>query len=93
MPNANVNGIDVHYRETGEGFPVVFVHGYTGNSRALTVPALREQFLEPSRQIHEAIPGSELVIIQGAGPQMETPAEFNRVLAEFLSRVRQTAAA
>jgi len=46
MPNATVNGIEVHYRETGEGFPIVFVHGYTGNSRnwALTVPALREQF-------------------------------------------------
>ena len=273
MPQANVNGIEIHYRETGEGFPVVFVHGYTGNSRnwALTVPALREQFrtisvdlrghglsekpaseydyalevmasdvyellkaldvaecvlvghsmggmvsqllvlehpevvralvlvdtaaevpegllyderrkqrerlveiaqdqgmeavfeeqlrvtpvhpalkenpryidiwreqflmtsreayiagaqgmatrrsllqelgaitvptlvicgehdepfLEPSRQMHEAIPGSELVIIPGAGhgPQMETPGEFNRVLAEFLSRVREASA-
>ena len=273
MPYANVNGIDIHFRETGEGFPVVFVHGYTGNSRnwALTIPALREQFrtisvdlrghglsgrpaneddyaletmasdvyellralevtewvlvghsmggmvsqllilehpevvralvlvdtaaevpkgllyderrkqrqrlvemakeqgmeavfeeqeritplhpalaanprfieiwreqflmtsreayiagangmasrrsvvadlakvsvptlvicgekdepfLDPSRQMHEAIPGSELVIIPGAshGPQMETPAEFNRVLAEFLSKVWQTSA-
>ena len=46
MAQANVNGIDIHYRETGEGFPIVFVHGYTGNSRnwALTVPALREEF-------------------------------------------------
>ena len=46
MPTANVNGVEIHYRETGEGFPVVFVHGYTGNSRnwALTVPALREDF-------------------------------------------------
>jgi len=46
MPTANVNGIDIHYRETGEGLPVVLVHGYTGNSRnwALTVPALREEF-------------------------------------------------
>jgi len=46
MPTANVNGIDIHYRQTGEGFPVVFVHGYTGNSRnwALTIPALREEF-------------------------------------------------
>jgi 2-succinyl-6-hydroxy-2,4-cyclohexadiene-1-carboxylate synthase len=273
VPYANVNGIDIHYRETGEGFPVVFVHGYTGNSRnwALTIPALRdnfrtisvdlrghglsakpaseddyalevmardvfellksldvtecvlvghsmggmvsqiltlehpeavralvlvdtaaevpkgllyderrkqrerlmqmareqgmeavfeeqeritplhpalaanpryidiwreqflmtsreayiggangmasrrsmvgdlakvsvptliicgekdEPFLEPSRQMHEAIPGSELVIIPGAGhgPQMETPAEFNRALAEFLAKVRETSA-
>ena len=273
MPYANVNGIDTHYRETGEGFPVVFVHGYTGNSRnwALTVPALRENFrtisvdlrghglsakpaseddyalevmasdvyellksldvtgcllvghsmggmvsqllilehpeivralvlvdtaaevpkgllheerlnqrkrliemaetegmeavfeeqeritplhpalaakprfveiwreqflmtsreayiacakamssrrsllgelgaisvptlvicgekdepfLDPSRQMHEAIPGSELVIISGAGhgPQMETPAEFNRVLADFLAKVREASA-
>ena len=46
MPHAKVNGIEIHYRETGEGFPVVFVHGYTGNSRnwALTIPALREEF-------------------------------------------------
>jgi 3-oxoadipate enol-lactonase len=273
VPYANVNGIDTHFRETGEGFPVVFVHGYTGNSRywALTVPALREEFrtisvdlrghglsgrpaseddyalelmasdvyellksldvsecvlvghsmggmvsqllvlehpevvralvlvdtagevpkgllydnrrkdrarlvdiarekgmeavfeeqllvtpihpalkanpryidvwreqflmtsreayiggangmasrrsvvgdlakvsvptliicgekdepfLEPSRQMHEAIPGSELVIIPGAGhgPQMEMPAEFNRALAEFLAKVRETSA-
>ena len=273
MPQANTNGIELHYRETGEGFPLVFVHGYTGNSRnwALTIPALRENFrtisvdlrghglsgrpasedqyelevmgsdvyellkalgvsecvlvghsmggmvsqllvlehpeivralvlvdtagevpkgllydkrrkerarlveiarekgmeavfeeqlaitpihpalkanpryidiwreqflmtsreayiagasgmasrpsvvgdlakvavptliicgekdepfLEPSRQMHAAIPGSELVIIPGAGhgPQMETPAEFNRVLAEFLAKVRETSA-
>lgn len=53
-----------------------------------------EPFLDPSRQLHEAIPGSELVIIPGAGhgPQMETPAEFNRVLAEFLAKVRETSA-
>jgi 2-succinyl-6-hydroxy-2,4-cyclohexadiene-1-carboxylate synthase len=53
-----------------------------------------EPFLEPSRQMHAAIPGSELVIIQGAGhgPQMETPGEFNRVLTEFLSKVLQTSA-
>ena len=46
MPTAIVNGIDIHYREAGEGFPVVLVHGFTGNSRnwALTVPALRERF-------------------------------------------------
>jgi len=271
VPHANVNGIEIHYRETGEGFPIVFIHGYTGNSRnwPLTVPALREQFrtismdlrghglsakptrpedyklalmandvrglleqlgvhecylvghsmgggvamrlivshpelfralvlvdtsaspqdssrtdmrtallkiareegleaafeaqlridpgaseirsnpeaievwrqqflmtsleaylycaaamaeressfledlrriavsalivcgerdapfLDPSRQMHETIPGSELVIIPGAGhsPQFETPAEFNRVLREFLSRVRETSAA
>lgn len=53
-----------------------------------------EPFLEPSRQMHEAIPGSELVIISGAGhgPQMETPVEFNRVLVEFLAKVRETSA-
>jgi 3-oxoadipate enol-lactonase len=46
VPQAKVNGIDINYRETGKGFPIVFVHGYTGNSRnwALTVPALRENF-------------------------------------------------
>ncbi len=46
MPTATVNGIELHYREAGEGFPVALVHGFTGNSRnwALTVPALRDRF-------------------------------------------------
>lgn len=46
MPTATVNGIELNYRDVGEGFPVVLVHGFTGNSRnwALTVPALRERF-------------------------------------------------
>jgi 2-succinyl-6-hydroxy-2,4-cyclohexadiene-1-carboxylate synthase len=54
-----------------------------------------EPFLEPSRQTHAAIPGSELEIITGAGhgPQMETPAEFNRVLTGFLCRVQETVTA
>jgi pimeloyl-ACP methyl ester carboxylesterase len=64
----------------------------------VAVPALvvcgerDEPFLDPSRLMHEAIPGSELVIVAGAGhsPQFETPAEFNRVLTGFLSRVEQT---
>src|SRR2546428_11226596 len=52
-------------------------------------------FMEPSRNLHAAIPGSELAIIPGAGhgPQMETPALFNRVLLTFLSRVHNTVAA
>jgi 2-succinyl-6-hydroxy-2,4-cyclohexadiene-1-carboxylate synthase len=46
MPQAKINGIDIHYRETGEGFPIVLIHGYTGNSRnwALTAPTLAERF-------------------------------------------------
>ncbi len=46
MPVVTVNGIDIHYRETGQGRPVVLVHGFTGNSRnwALTVPVLRSQY-------------------------------------------------
>lgn len=47
MANATVNGISIHYRDTGgDAFPVVLAHGYTGNSRnwALTVPALRDRF-------------------------------------------------
>lgn len=46
MPHAKVNGISIHYRETGEGFPIVLVHGFTGNLRnwALQVPALRGQY-------------------------------------------------
>jgi 2-succinyl-6-hydroxy-2,4-cyclohexadiene-1-carboxylate synthase len=46
MPTASVKGIELHYRDVGEGFPVVLVHGFTGNSRnwALTIPALREEY-------------------------------------------------
>lgn len=46
MPVATINGLDIHYREKGEGFPVVLVHGFTGNSRnwALTVPVLTRRF-------------------------------------------------
>jgi 2-succinyl-6-hydroxy-2,4-cyclohexadiene-1-carboxylate synthase len=46
MPTVSVNGLDLHYRDVGTGYPVVLVHGFTGNTRnwALTVPALRERF-------------------------------------------------
>jgi pimeloyl-ACP methyl ester carboxylesterase len=46
MPTAKVNGIDLNYREAGEGFPIVLVHGYTGNLRnwALSIPALTPRF-------------------------------------------------
>jgi pimeloyl-ACP methyl ester carboxylesterase len=42
MPRAPVNGIELNYREKGEGYPVFLLHGYTGNLRnwALQVPAL-----------------------------------------------------
>jgi len=72
--------------------------GELGGIRVPTLIVCGEKddpFLEPSRQMHEAVPRSELVIIPGAGhgPQMETPAEFNRVLAGFLSRVQETVTA
>lgn len=68
--------------------------------RSVAVPTLivcgemDAPFTEPSRLMHEAIPGSELAIIAGAGhsPQFETPAEFNRVLVGFLSKVREARA-
>jgi 2-succinyl-6-hydroxy-2,4-cyclohexadiene-1-carboxylate synthase len=46
MATTAVNGIEIFYREVGEGFPVVLVHGYTGNSRnwALTAPVLADRF-------------------------------------------------
>lgn len=33
MAIARVNGIDLHYGETGEGEAIVFLHGYTGSGR------------------------------------------------------------
>src|SRR3972149_6587397 len=46
MPKARVNGIQIHYRERGEGYPVFLIHGYTGNLRnwALQVPVLSREF-------------------------------------------------
>jgi 3-oxoadipate enol-lactonase len=42
-----------------------------------------------SRAIHEAIPGSDLVIIPNAShlSNLEQPAAFNQALVDFLSRV------
>ncbi len=50
-----------------------------------------EPFLETSRRMHKRIPGSELVIIHGAGhtPQIEKAGEFNSVLMGFLGRVSE----
>ncbi len=46
MPQATVNGIDIYYRQSGDGFPIVLIHGNIGNSRnwALTVPALTPHY-------------------------------------------------
>ena len=46
MTTANVNGIEIFYRDVGEGFPVILVPGYTGTSRswALAAPALVGRF-------------------------------------------------
>ncbi len=45
MPTATVNGIELHYKTAGEGFPVVLIHGHTGNLRnwALQIPALTQR--------------------------------------------------
>ena len=45
MPHTLVNGIHIHYKETGQGFPIVLVHGYTGNLRnwAFQLPALSQK--------------------------------------------------
>lgn len=58
MPTVSVDGLDIHYRETGAGTPVVLVHGFTGNSRnwALTVPALRHRY----RVVSPDLPGHGL---------------------------------
>jgi len=50
---------------------------------------LDEPFLAPSQRMHQTIPGSELVIIAGAGhtPTLEKPGEFNEALLSFLARI------
>jgi len=57
MAHATVNGLSIHYRDTGDdGFPLVLAHGFTGNSRnwALTAPALRDRFrlISPDHRGH-----------------------------------------
>lgn len=46
MPSVSVNGLEINYREAGSGFPIVLVHGFTGNLRnwALVIPALKDRF-------------------------------------------------
>lgn len=46
MPEVTANGLKIHYRDVGEGFPIVFLHGFTASARnwALTVPSLRDRF-------------------------------------------------
>jgi 3-oxoadipate enol-lactonase len=46
MPHLSIKGLDIHYKERGQGFPVVLIHGYTGNLRnwALQVRALAQTY-------------------------------------------------
>lgn len=30
MPHLFIAGLDTHYKEKGQGFPIVLIHGYTG---------------------------------------------------------------
>jgi pimeloyl-ACP methyl ester carboxylesterase len=56
VPTANVNGTSLHYREDGEGDPVVLVHGTLGDMRSwqLQRDALAQDFrvLTYSRRYH-----------------------------------------
>ncbi|MGH8059075.1 MAG: alpha/beta fold hydrolase [Candidatus Entotheonellia bacterium] len=47
-------------------------------------------FIEPSKLMHERIPGSKLVVIPGAGhlANIERPAEFNEAVMAFLDGLR-----
>jgi len=46
MPHAHANGISIHYEERGQGFPIVLVHGYTGNLRnwVFQIPILAQAY-------------------------------------------------
>ncbi len=39
MPKARINGIEINYQESGEGFPLLLIHGFTGNLRIWTLQA------------------------------------------------------
>ena len=46
MPVVHANGIDINYAESGEGFPLILLHGLSDdlNLWAMTVPALSGKF-------------------------------------------------
>lgn len=46
MPHQSIKGLDIHYKERGQGFPIVLIHGYTGNLRnwILQVRALTHRY-------------------------------------------------
>ncbi len=46
MAKARINGIEINYRESGSGFPILFIHGFTGNlsNWAFQMPALNPHF-------------------------------------------------
>ena len=58
-----------------------------GNNDTITPPFVGTEF-------HKLIPNSELHFIDKCGhaPMMEVPGEFNRILGDFLSRMKQPAA-
>lgn len=46
MPHLSIKGLDMHYKEKGRGFPIVLIHGYTGNLQnwILQVRALAKNY-------------------------------------------------
>jgi pimeloyl-ACP methyl ester carboxylesterase len=46
VPKAKINGIEINYHDGGEGFPLLLIHGFTGNLRnwALQAPVLTPGF-------------------------------------------------
>ena len=69
-----------------------------GEIRAPTLIVVGDRddpFIEPARQMHAGIPGSELVVVPECGhsPQIEFPEIFNRTLLDFFGRVESGQAA
>ncbi|MCF6525751.1 alpha/beta fold hydrolase [Streptomyces sp. JJ36] len=73
---------------------------YTATLRAARVPALvvvgEEDAFTPladARLLHDALAGSELVVVEGAGhlPNLERPEAFNAALDAFLARLPRPA--
>ena len=34
MPKALINGINLYYEDNGDGFPVIFTHGFAGTTKS-----------------------------------------------------------
>jgi len=80
MSRVDVNGVGIEYQVTGQGRPVVLLHGFPDSGRLWRhqVPALAENVAGPWRYERLDGPGHWL--------QLDAPDQVNSLLLDFLPR-------